>query len=119
MDVYASPSGAGNARQSNWWTCIETDQPRQDMASICMVRDIPGNEKAIISYVDGPQLAPTPSNFWDVLCKWQRTWMWNNLQWVEDNDWIAMAIAKGTCMALTDGSYIETSPLIYTPPLSF
>jgi hypothetical protein len=31
--------------------------------------------------------------------------MWDNLQWVEDDEWIVIAIAEGTCMAVTDGSF--------------
>ena len=33
--------------------------------------------------------------------------MWDNLQWFGDDDWCAMAIAEGTCIAVTDGSYME------------
>ena len=33
--------------------------------------------------------------------------LWNNLQWVGDNDWLAAAIADGTCIAVTDGSYMK------------
>jgi hypothetical protein len=64
-------------------------------------------EGNFICYADGPQLATKPSNFWEVLCKWQCTWMWDNLQWVGDDDWIATVIAKGTCMAVTDGLYMR------------
>jgi hypothetical protein len=33
--------------------------------------------------------------------------MWDNLQWVENDDWLAIAIAEGTCIAVTNGSYIK------------
>jgi hypothetical protein len=33
--------------------------------------------------------------------------MWDNLKWVGDDEWIAIAIAKGTCMAVTDGSFMK------------
>ncbi len=33
--------------------------------------------------------------------------MWDNLQWVEDDNWMAVAIAEGTCIAVTDGSYMK------------
>lgn len=33
--------------------------------------------------------------------------MWDNLQWVGDDDWLATAISKGTCIAVTDGSYMK------------
>jgi hypothetical protein len=72
------------------------------------VKDILGNEKGIICYADGPQLSPHPSTFWEVLCKWQCTWIWDNLQWVGDYDWIANTIiAEGTCLAVTGGLYMK------------
>jgi hypothetical protein len=115
MDVYAPPPRAGEAKQPNRWTRVDIDLPRCKVGSICTVKDIPGNEKATICYADGPQMAPHPLTFWEVLCKWQRTWMWDNLQWVGDDDWIANTIAKGTCMAVTYGSYMkDLYPHIYS-----
>jgi hypothetical protein len=49
-----------------------------------------------------------PTAFWQVLEKWERMWMWDNLQWEGDNNWIAEAIRGGTCVAVTDGSYMGT-----------
>jgi hypothetical protein len=46
-------------------------------------------------------------NIWEVLLKWQRMWMWYNLQWVGDNDWLLTEIAEVTCIAVTDGSYMK------------
>jgi hypothetical protein len=80
MDVYIPPPGTGDARQPNWWIRADIDLPRCKAGFICTVKDIPGNEKAIICYADSPQSTPTPSTFWEVLCKWQREWMWDNLQ---------------------------------------
>ena len=107
MDVYAPPPGTAAARRPNWQTRIEMDLPRCNEGLICTVKDILGDEKAVLCYADGPPLIPHPSTFWEVLCKWQRDWMWDNLQWIGDDDWIATAIAEGTCMAVTDGSYME------------
>jgi hypothetical protein len=107
MDVYAPPLGTAAARQPNWWTRIEMDLPRCDVGSICTVKDIPGDEKAVLCYADGPLLIPHPSMFWEVLRKWQRDWMWDNLQLIGDDDWIATAIAEGTCIVVTDGSYMK------------
>jgi hypothetical protein len=49
-----------------------------------------------------------PSAFWQVLTKWEQMWIWDNLQWVGDDNWIAEAIRGGTCVAVTDGSYMGT-----------
>ena len=54
-----------------------------------------------------PEEAPA-TLFWQVLLKWERTWMWDNIRWEGDDNWIAESIRQGTCMAVTDGSYMKT-----------
>ncbi len=49
-----------------------------------------------------------PTAFWQVLEKWEWMWMWDNLQWEGDDNWIAEVIRGGTCVAVTDGSYMGT-----------
>jgi hypothetical protein len=34
--------------------------------------------------------------------------MWNNIRWEGDDNWIAQSIRQGTCIAVTDGSYMRT-----------
>jgi hypothetical protein len=51
---------------------------------------------------------PPATFFWQVLLKWERTWMWDNIRWNGDDNWIAESIRQGTCMAVTDGSYMKT-----------
>ena len=46
--------------------------------------------------------------FWQVLLKWERTWMWENIRWEGDDNWISASIRQGTCIAVTDGSYMKT-----------
>jgi hypothetical protein len=48
-----------------------------------------------------------PHNFIDVLQGWGHTWLWNDLKVTRETDWIAEAIAEGTLVAVTDGSYIR------------
>ena len=33
--------------------------------------------------------------------------MWDNIQWVGDDDWLVILISEGTCIAVTDGSYMQ------------
>ena len=33
--------------------------------------------------------------------------MWDNIQWVGKDNWIAGAIRDGSCIAITDGSYMK------------
>ena len=72
----------------------------------------------IVSFTDSPPTLDPPTNFWEVLRKWQRTWMWDNLQWVGDDHWIARAIEDGTLIAVTDGLYMkDLYPNIHSAPL--
>jgi hypothetical protein len=34
-------------------------------------------------------------------------WMWENFQWVGDDNWIAEAIGDGSCIAVTYGLYMK------------
>ena len=63
MDVYIPPLGTGDVRQPNRWIRADIDLPRCKAGFICTVKDIPGNEKAIICYADSPQSTPSPSTF--------------------------------------------------------
>ncbi len=49
-----------------------------------------------------------PTLFWQVLLKWERTWMWDNIRWEGDDNWISDSIRQGTCIAVTDGSYMKS-----------
>ncbi len=57
--------------------------------------------------IDAVRPEAPPTLFWEVLQKWERTWMWENIQWVEHDNWIAEAIEDGSCIAVTDGSYMK------------
>ncbi len=44
--------------------------------------------------------------------------MWENVQWVGADNWIAEAIKEGTCIVVTDGSYMkELYPSIHSAAL--
>jgi hypothetical protein len=87
---------------------------------LCTVRDLPGAEKAVVSYADKAPKTPQPTTFWEVLRKWQREWIWENLQWIGDNWCITCAIEEGTCMAVTDGLYMrDLYPQIHLSALVF
>ncbi len=82
---------------------MHREQLRADVGAVCTVRDAGGGDKLIVCYTDEPR-DPSPTlGFWEVLQKWQCTGMWDNLQWVGDDDWLAMAIAEETCLAVVDG----------------
>jgi hypothetical protein len=49
----------------------------------------------------------TPSYFINVLKGWGHMWIWKNLKVTGGMDWLAQAIAEGTLVAVTNGSYIQ------------
>jgi hypothetical protein len=57
------------------------------------------------TYVEDHEVSPT--TFGEVLLRWERTWMWDNIQWEGDDNWMADSIREGTCIAVTDGSYMK------------
>jgi hypothetical protein len=71
------------------------------------VKEVALGVKSSISYANCLKEKAAPLMFWEVLRKWQCTWMWENLQWVGDDNWIAKAIADESLIAVTDGSYMK------------
>jgi hypothetical protein len=43
----------------------------------------------------------------EVLQRWEHTWMWENIKWVGNDNWIVEAIGDGSCIAVTDGLYMK------------
>ncbi len=66
----------------------------------------PGVWKVCLVMTSTAQLE-RPHNFINVLQGWGHTWLWIDLKVTKETHWIAEAIAKGTLVAVTDGSYIQ------------
>jgi hypothetical protein len=101
MDIYTPSLVPGHARQANRWSRARLDQPRIDMGTIRTMQEVALGVKSIILFADGPLAQEKPTKFWEVLRRWQRTWMWENLQLIGDDHWIAEAIEYGTLIAVT------------------
>lgn len=71
------------------------------------VRDRDTNSVKVVSVGGKPDPVTLPGSFMDVLREWGNTWMWKPLRLVGDDDWLIEAIRDGTCVAVTDGSYIR------------
>jgi hypothetical protein len=107
MDIYLPTHGDDQTRCPNQWYCAHRGEPRVDRGTVCTLRDTGGGDKAIICHANDSWTTSTTLDFWGVLRKWQQTWMWDNLQWVGDDDWLVIAITEGTFIAVTDGSYMK------------
>ena len=77
------------------------------MGTMCTVKDERGENVFISSQAEVPHVPKTMPDFWGVLKKWECTWVWDNLQWIGEDDWLTMAIAEGMCIAVMDGSYMR------------
>jgi hypothetical protein len=95
MDVYTPSQIPRFTRRPNCWSRSRTNQPNTAQGQICLVKETTRDSAVynILCHVDGPLEAPPPTTFWEVLLKWESTWMWENLNWTGDDSWIAEAIA--------------------------
>jgi hypothetical protein len=73
----------------------------------CTVRDGSHGTVAITSVAAPPDPVDFPESLFDVLREWGNTWMWDSLRLIGDDNWLLEAIREGTCIAVTDGSYIR------------
>ena len=107
MDIYTRSLVPGFQRQPNSWTRARIDQPRTDCGVLCSVRTVALAVVAINSYTPIAPAPPIPASFWEVILQWDCQWMWNSVHLVGDINWLAESIADGSCIAVTDGSYMR------------
>ena len=105
MDVYTQSLVPGFTRRPNCWTRSRIDVPVSDVGVLCTVRETALAVRSICSYAPRAPAALVPTSFWEVLIQWDCLWMWDSVQLVGPTNWIAEAIASGSCIAVTDGSY--------------
>ena len=48
-----------------------------------------------------------PSTFKEVIDSWDCDWLWKELRWTGQGNWIERAIRNKTLVAVTDGSYMN------------
>jgi hypothetical protein len=70
------------------------EELRPGVLKVCLVTSLP--------------IRPVPpASFLDVLRGWGHTWLWNKMKVLGGTDWLSQAIARGTLIVVTDGSYIR------------
>ena len=52
-----------------------------------------------------PHLEPIPGTLYELLKLWDGELMWSGLDMPDDPSWIIQAMANGTLVGITDGSY--------------
>ncbi len=105
MDVYTPSLVPGHTKHPNQLTSSHVDQSRCDVGKICT--EVALGVQTITTHPEGPPSCPQHSAFWEVLQKRQQMWMWNNIQWVGNNGWLANAIENKTCVGVTARFYLK------------
>ena len=70
------------------------------------MREVAQGRKIIVSAANPPRPKDMSAAILEVLEEWRSIWTWSSLQLIGDNHWLEEAIEAGTCVAVTDGSYI-------------
>ena len=107
MDVYKPTNVPRHRGARNRWTRLHTAQEQEVCGDICTVREVALAVVAVDSTaaVEGPR--HVPETLLEVLEEWGCKWIWDSLSLTGDEDWLVEAIEEGTCVAVTDGSYIK------------
>jgi hypothetical protein len=99
MDVYEPSYGSRFA-------LLNQKVPIDDSGCVCSVTKVTSGVK-ISSRAYGAPSPSVPTTFMEVLKEWGCTWMWEGIDIRGGMEWIKDAIAEGTLLAVTDGSYIR------------
>jgi hypothetical protein len=108
MDVYTPSLVPGFETPPNCWTCSRTEVRVENCHTVCMVKEINLAVWLICLYAMAAPRPPTPTDFWEVMQEWGCNWLSKDLQLVGPTEWLADAIAEGSCIGVTNGSYMRT-----------
>ena len=81
-------------------------QTIEDIGKVCTVHEVAQGRKFIVLAANPPRPKDMSAAILEVLEEWRSIWTWSSLQLIGDNHWLEEAIEAGTCVAVTDGSYI-------------
>ena len=108
-DVYGPSIAEGLTTRANAWGQRQCDQHLDQMGYYCTVEQIGEHWNYRVKLYSPP---PPPEikllSFWEVLEKWESTWLWDKVNMVGDDTWLAEAIINNTLLAVTDGSFMRT-----------
>ena len=107
MDVYKPTNVLRYRGTRNRWTRLRIAQEPDVCGEICTVREVALAVVAVDSTATMAEPRQAPETLLEVLDEWECGWMWDSLSLTGDEDWLLEAIEEGTCVAVTDGSYIK------------
>ena len=101
------PAPGRSTRAGAHWQHIEEEAPQEHIGKVCSVKRDPRGRLSVLSTADAPRDAPSPTTILEVLREWGHTWLWDSLVLVGEDSWLEQSIEAGTCVAVTDGSFIR------------
>ena len=102
MDVYVPASESRRA-----WKKVQSEVDIKLMGVPCTVRECNNGRVSVMSVAATPRVESMPETLFEVLQEWDNIWMWQSLRLIGDDNWLLESIRAGTCIAVTDGSYIR------------
>ena len=106
MDIYTPSQVPRYSNRPNSWTRSRINQPATSQGVICLVSPVSLGVWKVILYAPLEQFPPWPETIQDVFKLWGCTWLWKNIRWQGELDWLVQSIQRGDCMAVADGSYM-------------
>ena len=106
MDIYSPSEVPRYVNCPNCWTRSRVDQPIQCRGTICTTQVVALGVWKVSSSTLAFQPDPPPTTLEAVFQEWGCTWLWEDLQWRGEADWLQSAIQNGRCVMVADGSYM-------------
>jgi len=103
---YSERTGARATRRANTWQLDRRDSRQEFSGNICSVRASEGGGVTVVSRARFARTKQKALHFTEILKEWGNAWPWENLSWTGEDDWVVGSIREGTCVAVTDGSYM-------------
>ena len=107
MDVYKPTNVLRHRGTRNRLTRFRIAQEPDLCGDICAVRDVAQAVVAVDSTATAAEPQQAPGTLLEVLEEWGCRWIWDSLSLTGDDNWLLEAIEEGTCVVVTDGSYIK------------
>ncbi len=107
MDIYKPTNVLCHRGTKNRWTRFRIAQEPEVCGNIFTVRDMAPAVVTVDSTATMAEPRQAPGTLLEVLEEWECRWIWDSLSLTGDKDWLLEAIEEGTCVVVTDGSYIK------------
>jgi hypothetical protein len=106
MDIYTPSELPRYINRPNCWTRSRINQVAVRHGVICSVAPVSLAVWKITSHAPPEQVETQPQSLQEVFEKWGCSWLWKDLKWQGDDDWLKESIQQEDCIVVADGSYM-------------